>query len=158
MEVCARCKVKVADFKCNNCLSSFCAGCDTYLHSLPTKLNHQRIFINPNMKQIPNNLQNNFSSLSNIDCNPSNLNNNIENNTSNSYINNTPTEFMSKKYVNEIKEIYEKEKNDLKKKIIELTKDLNSTKKNLEERIDYLHQRLNEVNLKNKNDFGENKC
>ena len=110
------------------------------------------------MKQIPNNLQNNFSSLSNIDCNPSNLNNNIENNTSNSYINNTPTEFMSKKYVNEIKEIYEKEKNDLKKKIIELTKDLNSTKKNLEERIDYLHQHLNEVNLKNKNDFGENKC
>ena len=153
MEVCARCKVKVADFKCNNCLSSFCAGCDTYLHSLPTKLNHQRIFINPNMKQIPNNLQNNFSSLSNIDCNPSNLNNNIENNISNSYINNTPTEFMSKKYVNEIKEIYEKEKNDLKKKIIELTKDLNSTKKNLEERIDYLHQHLNELNSKNKNDL-----
>ena len=45
MEVCARCKVKVADFKCENCLSSFCAGCDTYLHSLPTKLNHNRIFI-----------------------------------------------------------------------------------------------------------------
>ncbi len=157
MEVCARCKVKVADFKCENCLSSFCAGCDTYLHSLPTKLNHNRIFINPTIKNIPNNLNSNVNSISTIDYNTNNLINNIQNNINtnlNTSSNIFPTsEYMSKKYVNEIKEIYEKEKSDLKKKIIDLTNELNTTKKNLEERIDYLHSHLDEVNLKNKNDL-----
>ena len=51
MEICNRCKVKVADFKCEDCLQLFCVGCDSYLHSLPSKIGHKRIFININKFQ-----------------------------------------------------------------------------------------------------------
>ena len=62
---------------------------------------------------------------------------------------------ISLKYVNQIKEIYEQERKGLILKINELTQELESTKKNLSERIEYLHRHLYEVENKHKLELNE---
>ena len=133
MEICNRCKVKVADFKCEDCIQSFCVGCDSYLHSLPSKIGHKRIFININFKQIPDNL---------IDNNKINNNKNTIDNSLNkkdNYDNN-----------NQIIQLSEREKSNLRKKMIELNEELINIKQLLGERINILHNHLDNINIKNK--------
>ena len=133
MEICNRCKVKVADFKCEDCIQFFCVGCDSYLHSLPSKIGHKRIFININFKQIPDNL---------IDNNKINNNKNTIDNSLNkkdNYDNN-----------NQIIQLSEREKSNLRKKMIELNEELINIKQLLGERINILHNHLDDINIKNK--------
>lgn len=65
MENCERCKAKIADFKCENCIRFFCANCDSFVHSLPSKIGHKRIFINTSFIQNKNLNSNNSSNLPN---------------------------------------------------------------------------------------------
>ena len=45
MDKCERCQNKEATLQCMNCCSfrNLCQGCDSFIHSLPTKKNHSRI-------------------------------------------------------------------------------------------------------------------
>ena len=135
MEICNRCKVKVADFKCEDCLQLFCVGCDSYLHSLPSKIGHKRMFININFKQIPENLIDNNKNYINENTNDNSLNkkDNDDNN-----INNT------------ILQLSEREKSNLRKKMIKLNEELINIKKLLGERINILHNHLDDNNIKKK--------
>jgi hypothetical protein len=64
---------------------------------------------------------------------------------------------ISSRYVNQIKEIYEQEKKGLILKINKLTQELDDTKRNLTERIEYLHKHLYEVENKHKKELNESK-
>jgi hypothetical protein len=64
---------------------------------------------------------------------------------------------VSSKYINQIKEIYEQERKGLISKINKLTQELNDTKANLSERIDYLHKHLYETENKHKLELNESK-
>ena len=134
MEICNRCKVKVADFKCEDCIQFFCVGCDSYLHSLPSKIGHKRIFININFKQIPDNLIENNK----INNNKNTIDNSL--NKKDNYDNN-----------NQIIQLSEREKSNLRKKMIELNEELINIKQLLGERINILHNHLDDINIKNKN-------
>ena len=135
MEICNRCKVKVADFKCEDCLQLFCVGCDSYLHSLPSKIGHKRIFININFKQIPENL---------IDNNKNNINKNTNDNSLNKKDND------DNNINNPILQLSEREKSNLRKKMIKLNEELINIKKLLGERINILHNHLDDNNIKKK--------
>jgi len=64
---------------------------------------------------------------------------------------------VSSKCINQIKEIYEQERKGLISKINKLTQELNDTKSNLSERIDYLHKHLYETENKHKLELNESK-
>ena len=133
ISLCARCKQKQSDFKCDECLpgGTYCANCDGYLHSLPSKRTHTRTIINTNTPSYP--LPHQTSS-------------------SPSYVLPAPSNSQSQtqSYINEIKQIYESEKRELQSKIDALTTELLTTKKTLNERIDFLHQHLDENNQSHK--------
>ena len=77
----------------------------------------------------------------------------------NSFIKNKilTTPNVSSKCINQIKEIYEQERKGLISKINKLTQELNDTKSNLSERIDYLHKHLYETENKHKLELNESK-
>ena len=154
MDVCARCKNKVSNFKCDNCMNYFCKDCDNFIHSIPSKNNHHRICLNSN-QNLNTNL--NFNSISTIELNNNQIysNENSMNNSINNMNNSNYSDYMNKNNINDLNELHENEKNELKKKIMELNQELNITKKALEERIEYLHKHLDEVNVKNKNDVNQ---
>ena len=81
------------------------------------------------------------------------------NSHNNSYImNNTQIiPNISSRYINQIKDIYEQEKRGLILKVNKLTQELDATKKNLTERIEYLHKHLYEVENKHKKELNESK-
>ena len=142
VSLCARCKQKPSDFKCDECLpgGTYCANCDGYLHSLPSKRTHNRTIINP--PSFPSSLPLPYPS------------------SSPSYSLNSPSnpqlfpshqpQSQTQSYINEIKQIYESEKRELQSKIDSLTTELITTKKTLNERIDFLHQHLDENNQTHK--------
>lgn len=134
MENCERCKAKIADFKCENCIRFFCANCDSFVHSLPSKIGHKRIFINTSFIQNKNLNSNNSSNLPN--------NNIINNNNLNTYNN-------SQNNINEkvILKLSEREKEDLRKKIKKLTEELNNTKRILYGNINENINNIKENNL-----------
>ena len=61
--LCNRCRIKQGEFFCNECspFNIFCSECDTFIHSLPTKRNHQRELIT--QKLIYNETNQNESTL-----------------------------------------------------------------------------------------------
>ena len=134
MENCERCKAKIADFKCENCIRFFCANCDSFVHSLPSKIGHKRTFINTSFIQNKNLNSNNSSNLPN--------NNIINNNNLNTYNN-------SQNNINEkvILKLSEREKEDLRKKIKKLTEELNNTKRILYGNINENINNIKENNL-----------
>jgi hypothetical protein len=73
----------------------------------------------------------------------------------NNYINKDKVPSISSKYIKQIREIYEQERKSLITKINKLTQELDNTKKNLSERIGYLHKHLYEIENKYKIDLRE---
>ena len=120
MELCARCQVKIADFKCEDCNKSFCVGCDSYLHSLAIFLGHKRILIQNN-KIEPYCQNNNFNTINTND--KTIVNNNInekdlnkESNINDNENNCPEINGVSKNLIIQLRENYEKEKEDLQRK------------------------------------------
>ena len=70
---------------------------------------------------------------------------------------NTNIPNVSSRYINQIKNIYEQERSGLITKINHLTQELDETKKNLSERLDYLHKHLYEIENKHKIELNEAK-
>ena len=153
METCARCKVKIADFKCEDCCQLFCVGCDSYLHSLPNNIGHKRIFLH-----FPSEQNTNFNTLNTTDFtnNDNLLNNNIINQN---YEKVCPQNDMSKNIVIQLREMYEREKNDLKRQIKQLTDELNFTK-NLEHNkveVNNINSTMNDIMNNNENKYSNEK-
>ena len=155
IELCNRCKTKQVEFFCKDCspFNKFCSNCDTFIHSLPSKREHQRELIHQNYNDININdstlpfSNNSFQSQVNshskyITQNPIYI---YENNI------NSFNENKSQRYNNRINKIYDEESNDLFKKNLLLQKELNNTHKKYESQILDLKNIINE--LKNKNSY-----
>ena len=152
-QLCNRCKVKQGEYFCNECspFNIFCSNCDTFIHSLPSKRNHNRELIP--QKIIYNETNQNESTLPfSIRSIQSNLNSNsqfISQNPTYVYENNLKNKNDSKTYINDIKNIYEGEKEELYNKNFILQKQLNDTQKKYESQILDLKNSLNEIKAKN---------
>lgn len=172
---CERCKVKKALFVCNQCnpLHNFCSQCDSSVHSLPSKRNHRRESleseiinekfnekINTNVNIIPTEAE--FQgkiTFSNSKTNQVTINPYAQPFTQSGSTNLSTFEdkkYMSsynrtytREYVNELKSIYDKEKEELIFKYNSLQNAFERLKINLMEQIQKL-QIENEVH-KNKN-------
>ena len=69
MEKCQRCQNKEASLQCMNCTSfrNLCQTCDTFVHSLPTKKNHNRLLVNSLLTGENTRLQSQFLSNENTE-------------------------------------------------------------------------------------------
>ena len=157
MELCSRCQVKIADFKCEDCNKSFCVGCDSYLHSLAIFLGHKRILIQNN-KIEPYCQNSNFNTINTNDKTIENNNINEkdlkkEKNNINNENNCPEINGVSKNLIIQLRENYEKEKEDLQKKIKELTEELNNTKQLLNKRNINLNDDNNNINNYENNNY-----
>ena len=77
------------------------------------------------------------------------------NSKKNNYLNHNPIQNTSSKYISQIKEIYEQEKRNYIIKINNLTQELENTKANLSERINFLHKHLYEIENKHETNIRE---
>lgn len=137
ISLCSRCKQKQSDFKCDECLqgATYCANCDGYLHSLPSKRTHTRTIITPSSFPSPSP----SPSFSPTSSSPPQQ----------------PFPSQTQSYINEIKQIYESEKRELQSKIDSLTTELLTTKQTLNDRIDFLHNHLDENNQAHKTQLNQ---
>lgn len=142
-------------YSLNNKISFSSKSPDRILYSVDRDALNKK-FISKTLYDINHNYNNN---------NDINEENNIisyrskSNSHNNSYIKNN-TQIMpniSSRYINQIKEIYEQEKKGLVLKVNKLTQELDDTKRNLTERIEYLHKHLYEVENKHKMELNESK-
>ena len=145
---CERCKNKLADYICYNCepIKNFCSKCDTVVHSLPSKRIHKRDNLVENIQIKPNTLK--------IEENKGkNIFNNIQEFSPINYICSSPkidrdTNY-SREYVREIKNIHEKEKEELIFKYNSLLNNLNRLKISFSDQIYQLQKQIEENNQKN---------
>ena len=156
----------------------FCLNCDNYIHSLPSKRNHSRVpFKNSINSNIINSTTqdetlNNFINQSNyLDKNINNLNNNHFNNNINSnqtilfssgnqiqnnninnnnnlMDNNNNNNKYTQNYMNEIKQIYENEKEELLNKNYLLQKEMKDMERNYLSQIENLKNIIEQLNIK----------
>jgi hypothetical protein len=185
--ICERCKNKYADFVCYICepLKAFCSGCDTTLHSLPSKKNHKRDSIDlygksprSNRDEVYMEQDTNYMTLQS----KRNLSNNIDNmgsaefhgkitftgsprqqmnlratsNDEQAYSNLDAkfkmTDFnkmYTREYVNELKSLHQKEKDELIFKHNALQNNLNRLKTSFSDQILELQKQVDENKHKN---------
>ena len=129
-EKCRRCRTKQPEIMCKECYPFiyFCSNCSKSLHSMLTKRNHNLI----PLKELNQEIFNEFNS--NNFC----LNSNSPSLTNNKFTLN---------YINDIKNLYETEKNNFVKKSVSLEKNLENTKQAYDDIISELNEKL--VNLQN---------
>lgn len=144
MNPCNRCKAKDTEMICNDCspYSNFCVACDNYVHSLPSKRTHKRskvLTYKPQQQE-----SNKYQIYSSTNISQSNtrapfassqesMDTQFQNGTS-----------VSQNYINEIKKIYETEKEELINKNYLIEKKLNNTSVSMNERIQSLTKQLEE--------------
>jgi hypothetical protein len=136
---CVRCKIKPSDFVCEACdpYKFFCSNCDGYVHSLPSKREHQRALIEHGYseRRTEYNTINNHSKT---------LNSTIE--QVNRY-NDTPerlASFLSKEspgdintgYIREIRKAHERERDELREEIDNIRSLLGDKILNLQSQIE----------------------
>lgn len=161
---CIRCKVKQGVIHCDECISGgiYCSSCDEYLHNLPSKKNHKR-YLENHIEPMDN---------SNTNISPPIYKTNDLNNSFDKYKTNIQTESIpnnkspkakvdeyktessiTQKYIKDIKDIYEKDKSDLLSKIAATQKELNDTRNQMGNRINYLHSHIDEINKKHETEL-----
>ena len=162
MEKCQRCKVKDSSLQCMNCSSfrSLCSRCDSFIHSLPTKQNHTRIpttiasgeqtiipspFVKTEVNTINENKQNEPSEqiVLPVQPEPTSASSSVLNSKffySNQY---------TKDYVNEIKNVFKKEKNELEFKNKTLQNNLDRLKISFTEQMNNVTNELEEIQKNN---------
>ena len=141
--ICNRCKVKQGEFTCNECtpFNTFCANCDAYVHSLPSKRNHNRL---------PLNSRNKISQMTSINMSQVDTSIPFSNRSlQDTYVMENVSSPQSQNYINEIRKIFEGEKEELINKNFLLQKSLNSTSDSLNQRIADLENQISEMNSKN---------
>ena len=137
-----------------------------YLSSKQNKFSNispEKLYYPSNNSPIEENKNNNlydlYNNYNNNDNNKIKAYRSKSNSHNNSFIKNKilATPNVSSKCINQIKEIYEQERKGLISKINKLTQELNDTKINMTERIDYLHKHLYETENKHKLELNESK-
>ena len=116
--ICNRCKVKQGEFTCNECtpFNTFCANCDAYVHSLPSKRNHNRL---------PLNSRNKISQMTSINMSQVDTSIPFSNRSlQDTYVMENVSSPQSQNYINEIRKIFEGEKEELINKNFLLQKSL----------------------------------
>ena len=165
MEKCQRCKVKDSSLQCMNCSSfrTLCSRCDSFIHSLPTKQNHTRIpttiasseqtiipspFVKTEVNTINENKQNESVEqkeqiLLPVQPEPTSTLTSVLNSKffySNQY---------TKEYVNEIKNVFKKEKDELEFKNKTLQNNLDRLKISFTEQMNNVTNELEEIQKNN---------
>ena len=133
---CRRCRAHKPEIMCRECYPFiyFCLNCSYNLHSMESKKNHNIIPLKELNEEIYNEanrynyINNNNNYLSNLDSLPKYTNN----------------------YINDIKDIYETEKNNLIKKSFSLEQNLENTKKFYDDKISELQEKI--TSLQNNKD------
>jgi hypothetical protein len=172
--ICDRCKFQEAEFECQICkpLNVFCNKCDIFIHNLPSKKNHIRNTIKkmkssqskeefknyPNSQNVLNTRK--TSVLEKVNINQELLKDTNENinqtrshhSTEEIYTSNSYT----KDYVNEIKNIFQKEKEELIFKNKNLQNYIDRLKISFNEQVDRLHKELEDLQNKSSNSLKRN--
>lgn len=155
MDKCQRCKTKDACLQCMNCESfrNLCSRCDSYIHSLPTKTNHVRIPGNSqtiDLSQTPIVSENTIPERQKVEKESTQLPPEPVT-TSNSildskfyYSNN-----YSRDYLNEIKNVFRKEKNELEFKNKTLQNNLDKLKLSFTEQMNNVTSELEQIQKNN---------
>jgi hypothetical protein len=137
---CERCKINEVNFMCIDCkpINFFCTKCDSIVHTLPSKKQHKREFYDKDVNKIPIN-----------DKQPKviDYNSEPESNLPKSVYYNS-TKVYTREYVNELKNIFEKEKQELIFKNSSLQNNLDRLKNSFGEQVLNLHKHVDDVNLK----------
>ena len=140
-EKCRRCRSNPTEIMCKECYPFiyFCLNCNTNLHSMQSKQNHKVIHLNDiNFFEIIDKCENNTNEnilnekFNNINIDKINLSENI------------------KYYIDDIKSLYEKEKNTFMKKLSYLNKTLEKTRSNYIKEINDLNEKISRLEI-NKN-------
>jgi N-terminal acetyltransferase B complex non-catalytic subunit len=148
---CERCKTKNSDIQCMNCDSfrNLCSRCDSVVHSLPTKQNHRRIPTNDHSSSPPQVMETNIEkeqvvlpSMQQPLLPQSNANTIL---SSKFYYSNQYT----KAYLNEIKSVFMKEKNELEFKNKTLQNNLDRLKLSFTEQMNTLSSELKDIQTNN---------
>ena len=149
---CNRCKVNNGEVTCQECspFNVFCSNCDGYVHSLPSKRQHNRVSLQINSVDNLNN-ENQQKQMMFYSVNQSQIETLPYSNRSvdmNNIGNISQQNQQGKNYLNEIKQIYEGEKEELRNQNYLLEKSLSNTTNSLNQRIGDLEHSLNETNTK----------
>lgn len=156
-DYCSRCKMKEADFYCESCdpYFYFCSTCDGYVHSMNIKRHHQRTIINksPNFgKDKGKNYQNaNFNSTNALNSINRSYSTHFKTNSDLNYshtLSNQNLNNFKENYVNDIKKLFEREREDLATKNLALERELDRVKSNLNAKIVNLQSQLEETDKK----------
>ena len=157
-EKCRRCRSNPPEIMCRECYPFiyFCSNCSNNLHSMESKKNHNVIPLEELNKEIFNEINsNNNMNISNINNNKSsNFNYMSSPESLSSSFNQLNMNLAGQKYtanyINDIKSIYETEKNNLIKKSFSLEKNLENTKQVYDDKISELQDKLTKLqNSKN---------
>lgn len=151
---CERCKINSIDFICIDCkpINFFCTKCDSIVHTLPSKKQHKREYYENKNKiriqdqQIEQNQQENNFNVENKNYYSNEHEESILLSSGSGYINRT--KIYTREYVNELKNIFEKEKQELIFKNSSLQNNLDRLKNSFGEQVLNLHKQVDDVNLK----------
>jgi hypothetical protein len=131
---CVRCKLKQADFICEACdpYKHFCSNCDGYVHSLPSKREHNRMIINE------------YSNRRTEHTVKRTLNTTIETNRYTPERVEQDSEGLNSNYIREIRRANEREKEELRSEI-------DNMRSLLGDKILYLQMQIEENNQRYSN-------
>ena len=165
MSLCQRCYKAIPAYDCIICKGFYCLSCDTYIHSFPNKKNHTRRMIDisetmltPQNRNFPQNFMPQKMNQENININNNDIikgtipiyDSNIGKN--NEKYNSENLKYESGPYI-DIEEKYLRGTTNIANKIEELSSNISSTKINLNDRIDYLHEHICKADEDHKNEI-----
>ena len=163
MSLCQRCYKATPAYDCITCKGIYCLSCDAYIHSFPNKRNHTRRMIDISETMLTTKNRNFPQNIMSQKENQENINNNdiiketIPIYDSNIGKNNEKYNSENLKYelgpYIDIDGNYLRGTTNIANKIEELSSNISSTKINLNERIDFLHEHICKADEDHKNEI-----
>ena len=163
MSLCQRCYKATPAYDCITCKGIYCLSCDAYIHSFPNKRNHTRRMIDISETMLTTKNRNFPQNIMSQKENQENINNNdIIKETipiydanigkNNEKYNSENLKYELGPYI-DIDGNYLRGTTNIANKIEELSSNISSTKINLNERIDFLHEHICKADEDHKNEI-----
>ena len=163
MSLCQRCYKATPAYDCITCKGIYCLSCDAYIHSFPNKRNHTRRMIDISETMLTTKNRNFPQNIMPQKENQENINNNdIIKETipiydanigkNNEKYNSENLKYELGPYI-DIDGNYLRGTTNIANKIEELSSNISSTKINLNERIDFLHEHICKADEDHKNEI-----
>jgi len=163
---CTRCKMRLANFECSSCspFKYFCSSCDGYVHAMSTKRGHTRNILEIRNSRIENlpltkpdliyqSLKRSKDSIINMNSLGSEAGNdkeiNYHYNLGSNYHGKISGKAQSDSYFNDVTKMYDKERDDLSNKLINLERHSENTKNSLNDRITQLQNDIRDNQRRN---------